>query len=529
MTMNNSTYWVKRAAKRMIEYQSEADAVADEVAKAYVRATKAINAEMYKIFNTFTFESGLSESEVRDLLNKKASRKTLNKFKAALETVEEPKERREMINAINAPAYAHRIGRFETLQKNIDVQTANLATFEENVTKRHYVDLADEAYNRCVFDIQKGTGLNFSFAKMPVSKVSEILNNKWSGQLFSERIWGKTDEINKVLKEELLVGFMTGRGYKKTAKEIEGRMAVGAMEARRLVRTESAYISSMAEMESYKELGVDKYKFVATLDMRTSAVCQSLDGKKFKISEGVPGVNMPPMHPWCRSTTVPAIDSSAEKSLTRRAKDPVTGKTQKVPANMTYEKWRKSLDSTYGDGTWETERKKLLNEKSDKQQYRSYKSVLGKENVPETFDKFREMKYNDGGKWSNLKSAYRYVVANEGADINAYRCVSELKEIIRYGSFHIPPQGIKYNELEFDGAHINKERNHKVSKDDAIRYIETANVSHTVWKGQFRRYYSYDGVAYVDTVKKEIRTAYSNNEFDDNVKQVVEVLKKYGY
>lgn len=406
MTMNNSTYWVKRAAKRMIEYQSEADAVADEVAKAYVRATKAINAEMYKIFNTFTFESGLSESEVRDLLNKKASRKTLNKFKAALETVEEPKERREMINAINAPAYAHRIGRFETLQKNIDVQTANLATFEENVTKRHYVDLADEAYNRCVFDIQKGTGLNFSFAKMPVSKVSEILNNKWSGQLFSERIWGKTDEINKVLKEELLVGFMTGRGYKKTAKEIEGRMAVGAMEARRLVRTESAYVSSMAEMESYKELGVDKYKFVATLDMRTSAVCQSLDGKKFKISEGVPGVNMPPMHPWCRSTTVPAIDSSAEKGLTRRAKDPVTGKAQKVPANMTYEKWRKSLDNTYGAGTWETERKKLLNEKSDKQQYRSYKSVLGKENVPETFDKFREMKYNNSENYRFMRIDY---------------------------------------------------------------------------------------------------------------------------
>ncbi len=51
-----------------------------------------------------------------------------------------------------------------------------------------------------------------------------------------------------------------------------------------------------------KELGEDgEYKYVAKIDSKTSKLCHSLNGKIFKVKDMIPGVNAPPMHPWCRS------------------------------------------------------------------------------------------------------------------------------------------------------------------------------------------------------------------------------------
>jgi uncharacterized protein with gpF-like domain len=44
------------------------------------------------------------------------------------------------------------------------------------------------------------------------------------------------------------------------------------------------------------------------LDSRTSEICRELNGKRFKLSEAEVGVNYPPMHPNCRSTTQLVLD-----------------------------------------------------------------------------------------------------------------------------------------------------------------------------------------------------------------------------
>ncbi len=198
---------------------------------------------------------------------------------------------------------------------------------------------------KTMFDTQKRAGFIFSFAKMPKSRINEILRQNWSGKIFSERIWDREKNINQTLKNELLVSFMTGRSYNKTAKEIENKMASSAYAARRLVRTESAYISNMADMESYKAAGIEKYKFLATLDLRTSDICQSMDGKVFKVSEALCGTNLPPMHTYCRSTTVSFADDKAKKNMKKRiARNPETGKVYYVDENMTYAQWEKTIE-----------------------------------------------------------------------------------------------------------------------------------------------------------------------------------------
>ena len=51
--------------------------------------------------------------------------------------------------------------------------------------------------------------------------------------------------------------------------------------------------------------------------------------------------------------------------------------------------------------------KAIINAKSDKAQYDKYISILGKDNMPETFDLFQKMKYNNSGEWEDIKSKVR--------------------------------------------------------------------------------------------------------------------------
>lgn len=99
------------------------------------------------------------------------------------------------------------------------------------------------------------------------------------------------------------------------------------------------FFHNQMELLSYEEADIEKYIFVAVLDKRTSRICQEHDNQVYDRDKAVPGVNCPPMHPWCRSTTV-AYDEDADYSkLKRRARNPVTGKTELVPADMTYKEW----------------------------------------------------------------------------------------------------------------------------------------------------------------------------------------------
>ena len=81
--------------------------------------------------------------------------------------------------------------------------------------------------------------------------------------------------------------------------------------AKRLLITESARVQAVAQKLTYlKELGEDaKYKYVAKIDSKTSKLCHSLNGEIFKVKDMMPGVNAPPMHPFCRSTTVPHVSN----------------------------------------------------------------------------------------------------------------------------------------------------------------------------------------------------------------------------
>ena len=90
-----------------------------------------------------------------------------------------------------------------------------------------------------------------------------------------------------------------------------------------------------------------------------------------------------------------------------------------------------------------------------------------------------------------------------------------------------PNDKIDVSGFDFDDKHINQEREHKVTRDEAERFIREADVSVTKWNGRFVNYYGPNGAVFVDRENDNIRTAFHKEEFDECTKRMREVLKKH--
>lgn len=196
-----------------------------------------------------------------------------------------------------------------------------------------------------VFDVTKGADYRAAFDLIPESRVKAILSTNWSGQMFSERVWDNTNALADGLKHDMLVGIMAGKSEQHMADDIMNRCGVGAFEARRLVRTETTCVANMAELYGYKELDIDEYEFTACLDSRTSDLCRELDGKVFKRNSAQTGVNLPPMHPFCRSTTLPVLPS--EEDLDKELAE----LGDEIGADVDFDEWERNLQQGE-DGKW---------------------------------------------------------------------------------------------------------------------------------------------------------------------------------
>ena len=387
-----------------------------------------------------------------------------------------------------------------------------------------YLELAADAYYHSVFDLQEQTGLAYSLGYISPQMIERVINSRWSGANYSERIWGNTQKLADTLKQELLLSLVTGRTDREAAEVFAQRFAVGASYARRLIRTESCHLCTQMDMLSYEDAEIEFYRYLATLDLRTSKICRELDGKVFRVADQQTGVNAPPMHPWCRSTTTAALSDEDLARLTRRAIDPVTGKEIHVPAGMTYDQWYQTY--VVGNPEAELNEKKIRNRYSDRKQLERYLAIIG-DDIPKNLDDFQNLKYNEPERWKELKSLKAYLKNNPGNTRQDYDVQTALKEAGIKGVAKVNPEKLDVSGYTYDADHINTERSHMVSREEAERFIRESDVSLTRWNGRFVNYYSKDGATYVDVENKSIRTSFSSREFDGNTFKIREVVEKY--
>lgn len=338
-------YWEDRAAGRMVSYTAKAESTADTLGKAYYATARYLQGEANDVFNAFTDKFELSIAEAETMLKNAPGKSMFEQMKTALATCTEEQKKQQLETLLSSPAYAHRIGRLNDLDSKISDMCSRLANAEIGVDTEHLGNIIQSAYMQTVFDVTKGADYRAAFDLIPESRVKAILSTNWSGQMFSERVWDNTNALADGLKHDMLVGIMAGKSEQHMADDIMNRCGVGAFEARRLVRTETTCVANMAELYGYKELDIDEYEFSACLDSRTSDLCRELDGKVFKRNSAQAGVNLPPMHPFCRSTTLPVLTS--EEDLDKEFAE----LGDEIGADVDFDEWERNLQQGE-DGKW---------------------------------------------------------------------------------------------------------------------------------------------------------------------------------
>jgi len=167
------------------------------------------------------------------------------------------------------------------LQNTIDLGNTKLKKFKK-------VDLYRKVLKR---PLSVNGGLLDAFLKdftdKEVKRINDTVRLAWSqGKTNAEAV-------------RAIIGTKSG-GY------LDGILQTTRRNAETIVRTSVQHVASSARMEIWQNNPdvVRRYKWLSTLDRVTSNKCKSLDGLEFEFGKGP----VPPIHPNCRSTTVPVTN-----------------------------------------------------------------------------------------------------------------------------------------------------------------------------------------------------------------------------
>ena len=211
-------------------------------------------------------------------------------------------------------------------------------------TQLNVVALSDD-----LFAAVQGAPQTFSLTAAKGATIT-LPNGEVVAKAFRGIAVDQAERFSQVVRQGLLTGETTpdiakrligSLQFGEEAKTVRQLVAAGGQatavadnQVLALVRTSINQVANTASQQVY-EANQDitkKYRYVATLDTRTSAICASLDGREFEYGKGP----MPPQHFNCRSTTVPIIDSDIlppSTTATRASKD------GQVPINQSYGQW----------------------------------------------------------------------------------------------------------------------------------------------------------------------------------------------
>lgn len=404
--MKNEKYWKKRQEEKLSSILNDAQVASEYVSDIYSKASLYTQSKINGIFEKYRDGHGLSNADAKEMLDSLISDRDYNQIKRILENNPKTKQRKELLKKLDTPPYQYRIKRLENMQSQLDKLMNEVYKVEKDVSTDCYINSAFNAYYRNVYNLQKGMKVAYQFDMLDPELIDSMLKSRWSGKNYSNRIWDNTNALAESLKDEMLMGVLTNKTEKEMADTIMNKFAVGAYQARRLIQTESAAMTAFADQQAFKDAGIEKEMFIAVHDSRTSQICQHHDRSIVEIAKAKVGVNVPPLHPNCRSHMIPYIEGVTD-AMKKRQRNPVTNKDEVVDVSENYDQWLKRQQEEHGVDTVNSFMKKTKNASSDRKQYNKYIDVLGKENMPTSLSKFQDMKYNDVEKFNDLKLHFK--------------------------------------------------------------------------------------------------------------------------
>ena len=342
--MKHKDYWRKRFKQLEESQNKKGQQCYAEIEKQYRRAQKEIEGKIAAWYQRLAVNNEISLQEARKLLRGRELAEFKWDVNDYIRYGEENAMTQQWMKELENASARYHISRLEAIklhiQQSLEVLFGNQLDALDSVMRSVYTD----GYYHTAYEIHKGLGVGWEFAALDERTISKVIKTPWAadGKNFSERVWDNrrklVSELNKALTQNIILGQDPQKAIRTKAK----KMNTSKVNAGKLVMTEKAFFSSVAQGDCFRELDVEQYEIVATLDFKTSPLCRDMDGQHFPMSQYEAGVTAPPFHVYCRTTTVPYFEDDIE-TIGKRAARGKDGKTYYVPANMTYREWEKTL------------------------------------------------------------------------------------------------------------------------------------------------------------------------------------------
>lgn len=201
----------------------------------------------------------------------------------------------------------YKLNRLEGLRQSIAMQQLEMGASD--------IAAAREFFRRQSLRYANGAaqhlGLGSSFYTIDSDMVNRFVGNDWcDGKDFSARIWANRDKLARTLHTDVLNGVIRGDSYQRVSRAVQKKFTeVSRKDIERLVFTEDTYLSNEAAMSVFATAGVTEEYIYVCAPVGACPICQALNGQRFQIKDRMPGVNFPPMHPWCRCFFDPVVKS----------------------------------------------------------------------------------------------------------------------------------------------------------------------------------------------------------------------------
>ncbi|HDJ2894264.1 TPA: minor capsid protein [Staphylococcus aureus] len=307
---DNLKYWLERA-KNVMDAESLVDAQAIiEIERIILLMYAEITKELLAFYAKYAKDTGLNIQEVKKMADSFDVLAFSNKAKQFVERKDFSEEANQSLKQYNLTM---KISREKLLKQQLDLIVKDSSLNLQNKIE----DKLSDAVNR---EVKRQAHILGEHVQIDDTEVKAVVNSNFKGAKWSTRLWNDMELVQKEVERVTSHIVIRGRHPNEFVSEFKKQTNSTTYNASRLLVTESARVQTESQKIAYlKDFGEDgEYKYVAKIDSKTSKLCHSLNGKIFKVKDMIPGVNAPPMHPWCRSTTVPHVGSWRDKFFEER-------------------------------------------------------------------------------------------------------------------------------------------------------------------------------------------------------------------
>ena len=338
--MKNSEYWRGRFSLLEHSTYKTAQAALREIEALYRQALYRTRKELDSWCTRFADDNGVSLTEARRLLGTKELEEfrwdVAQYIKTAQKAGLDETWQRQLRNA---SARVH-ISRLEAVETQIRQQIEELYAGQETQLTEAVRRAAEDAYTGTLQEAAKGLDIRFKTVFLDKGQLDALTSKAWTtdDRTFRDRCWTNKNALVQAVHKGLTQGLLRGDSPAQLTNAIAKQFDVDRYKAGRLVYTETAYYSAIAEKQGFKDLGVEKVEIIGTLDGSTCSICGQLDGKEIPLTQYEPGVTVPPFHPRCRCTTAPVIPEDFADGL-RIARDE-DGEEYYLPAGTKWTEWK---------------------------------------------------------------------------------------------------------------------------------------------------------------------------------------------